>query len=293
MDKPRSHRDKKEKYFIDKYDGKFKFAGNKHNSVKFTLSIINNTRSNPKNLFVAEGLWAIEKVKQYDTYVETFFFCPELIYTPEAERMADYMIDRADKSYSVSEKVFKRMSERDSPDGLLSICRLPLFNLYDIKLKDNTLLVILDGIEIPGNIGTIIRSSDGAGVDGILICNRRARLTHPKVIRGSHGSILKKTVVEADLDEIRLWLEHNEFKVFLTDTDAEKDYYQVDYSGRVAIVAGSERYGLSKEWYDDQPSLISIPMYGDADSLNVAIATTIVMYEASLYQKGKIFHRYK
>jgi TrmH family RNA methyltransferase len=288
MSKNHPDREKREKYFIDKYDNKFKFAGSKHNSVKFVLSIINNTRSNPKNLFVAEGLWAMEKVKYYKTYIESFFFCPELIFTPEAERMVDYGINSADKSYSVSEKVFQKMGERESPDGLLAVCRLPEFKLDDIPLSRNVLLIILDGIEIPGNIGTIIRSSDGAGADGILICNRRARLTHPKVIRGSHGSVLKKPVIESELDEIRQWLKKNGFKIFLTDTDAKKGYYQADYSGRVAIVAGSERYGLSKEWYDDDACLISIPMYGDADSLNVAISTTIVMYQASLYQRGKI-----
>ncbi|MFW5799843.1 MAG: hypothetical protein ACOCV8_03415, partial [Spirochaetota bacterium] len=78
-------KEEKEKYYNEKYKGKFKFAGNKHNSVKFTLDIINNKRTNPKNLFVAEGLWALEMVKQYKLYTETFFFCPEIIYTPEAE----------------------------------------------------------------------------------------------------------------------------------------------------------------------------------------------------------------
>ncbi len=287
MSNKENNRDERERYFIDKYDGKFKFAGPKHNSVKFTLATVKNTRSNPTNLFVAEGLWAMEKIKQYKTHTENFFFCPELIYTKESEQMIDYFTENSDNVYSVSEKVFLKMSERESPDGLLALCRMPKHSLNDIKFKDNNLVIILDGIEIPGNIGTVIRSSDGAGADAIIICNRRARLTHPKVIRGSHGSVLKKCVVESDIYEIKQWLANNGFRIFLTDTDATEEYHTPDYKGRVAIVAGSERYGISREWYEDNANLIKIPMLGDADSLNVAIATTIVMYEVRLKQSGR------
>lgn len=278
----------REDYFYNKYKGKVRFAGAKHGAIKRVGYIINNSKPNPQNLFVAEGLWATEKAEAYKLYVDTFIFSPEIIYTPEAEKMVEYFVEKAENSYIVSEKVFNKISERDGPDGLIALCSLPEYTYKDIELKENNLVIILDGIEIPGNIGTMIRTVDGAGGDGILVCNRRARLTHPKVIKGSHGSIFTIPVIEDELNSTIAWLKKNDFKIYLTDTSAEKEYYEPDYKGRVAIVAGSERYGISKEWYEDNPDLVSIPMYGDADSLNVAVSTAIFMYEVSLKQKGKL-----
>jgi RNA methyltransferase, TrmH family len=177
---------------------------------------------------------------------------------------------------------------RVDPDGLLALCVLPHFELSDIELKKNSLVVILDGLEIPGNIGTIIRSVDGVDGSGVILCNRKARLTHPKLIKSSQGSNFTIPIVEGEVSDIISWLKENDFKIYLTDTRAEKEYHEETYEGRIAVVAGSERYGISREWYNHDCNMISIPMYGDCDSLNVAIATTIFLYEVSLQQKGKI-----
>lgn len=280
--------DEKFEHFLKMYKGKLKFAGAQHPLIKQVQGLLNNTKPNPKKLFVVEGIWAFEKALKYNLEVEAFAFCPECIFSLEAEKMIDKYVNLAQDSYIVSKKVFLKMSERENPDGLLALCKLPSFSLDDIKLKENNLIVILDGLEIPGNIGTIIRSVDGVGGDGVILCNRKARLTHPKLIKSSQGSNFTIPIVECELNEIFDWLKANGFQVFLTDTRAEKEYHEFDYKGRIAIVAGSERYGMSREWYEQSANLISIPMYGDCDSLNVAIATTIFLYEASLKQKGKI-----
>jgi len=275
-------------YFSNKYKGRIEFAGPQHGKVKQIQGIINNTKPNPHKLFVVEGIWAHEKAKQYNLEIDAFIFCPECVFSKEAEKIVDEFIQKAAVSYIVSKKVFLKISERENPDGLMAICKLPHFTLNDIELKENNLIVILDGLEIPGNIGTIIRSVDGVDGDGVILCNRKARLTHPKLIKSSQGSNFTIPIVEGEVNDIIQWLKDNNFKIYLTDTRAEKEYYEHNYSGRVAIVAGSERYGMSREWYDTECNLISIPMYGDCDSLNVAIATTIVLYEASLKQKGKL-----
>lgn len=280
--------DERTQQFLNKYKGKLKFAGAQHGLIKLVAALIGNTKPNPKKLFVVEGIWALEKAKQYKLEIESFAFCPECIFSLESEKMVDEYIKLAQDSYMVSKKVFLKMSERENPDGLLAICKLPHFELSDIKLKENNLVVILDGLEIPGNIGTIIRSVDGVGGDGVILCNRKARLTHPKLIKSSQGSNFTIPIVEGEIDDIINWLQNNGFKIYLTDTRAKMEYHEETYSGRIAIVAGSERYGISREWYEHKNNLISIPMYGDCDSLNVAIATTIFLYEVSLQQKGKI-----
>lgn len=284
--------EQKRNFFIDKYKNKIRFAGMKHGSIKKVLTVISNTKSNPRNLFVAEGLWAIDKAVEYKLQVDSFFFSPELLYSLEAERLADKLINTSDNVYMVSEKVFQRMSDGSArPDGLLALFSLPSYTLSDIELRQYNLIVILDAVEIPGNIGTIIRTADGADADAVFVCNRRARLTHPKVIRGSQGSVLRVPVVEDDTATLIDWLSEHHFTVYLTDTDADKSYFEEAYQGRVAIVAGSERYGISKDWYRMTHKGISIPMLGDVDSLNVAVSTSIILYEASMKQKGRLIQR--
>lgn len=278
----------KENRFLSKYKNRLMAPALQQELVKEVQGLLNNTKPNPKKLFVVEGIWALKKAQSYELQIDSFAFCPEFIFSTESEKIVDDFIKLADNSYMVSRKLFLKMSERESPDGLLALCRLPQFSFQDIKLKENNLVVILDGLEIPGNIGTIIRSVDGVGADGVILCNRKARLTHPKLIKSSQGSNFTIPIVESELTEAMEWLKDNGFKIYLTDTRAEQEYFEPDYKGRVAIVAGSERYGMSREWYTPECNMISIPMYGDCDSLNVAIATTIVLYEASLKQKGKI-----
>ncbi|HEY5562205.1 MAG TPA: TrmH family RNA methyltransferase [Clostridiaceae bacterium] len=288
MDRVQDEKDERVEEFVLKYKNKVKLAGISHPLIKEVLALMTNSRPNPRKLFVIEGLWALKKAKDYKLEIEAFALCPEFIHSSENEKLADDYVELASDAYVLSKKVFLKISERENPDGLLAICKLPTFTFKDIPLKEDNLLVILDGLEIPGNIGTIIRTVDGVGGDGVILCNRKARLTHPKLIKSSQGSNFTVPIVEGEVKDIKAYLRENNFKIYLTDTRAEKEYYEASYKGRIAIVAGSERYGISREWYEEDINMISIPMYGDCDSLNVAIATTIVLYEASLKQKGKI-----
>ena len=275
--------------YIKMYKGKIKIAAANHSAIKEISGINNNTKPNPKKLFVVEGIWGLQKALMYNLKIDYFLFCPQMIYTKEAEKIIDVYVKKAEESFVISEKTLLKITERgENPDGLICVCELPKYNLNDIKLKDENLVVILDGLEIPGNIGTIIRTVDGVNGDGVILCNRKARLTHPKLIKSSQGSNFTIPIVEGEVKDIKSWLYKNGFTIYLTDTRAEKEYHEIDFKGRVAIVAGGERHGMSREWYDDNSELLKIPMYGDCDSLNVAIATTIVLYEAALKLKGKI-----
>ena len=131
-------------------------------------------------------------------------------------------------------------------------------------------------------------------LDAVFICNRRARITHPKIIKGSMGAAFTKPIVEfSSVEECKSWLKKKNFKIYLTDTRATKTYFEESYEGRVALIVGSERYGITKPWYEGDYEMIMIPMLGQCDSLNVAIATTIIAYEASLKQKGFIKEKRK
>jgi TrmH family RNA methyltransferase len=269
----------------------FTLAGNKHPRIKQVEHLLNNTKPNPRGLAVIEGLWALGLAARYNLPVESFILCPELIHSIEAQEMAKTYQQRAVESCLVSAKVYAKISERPRGDGLLAVVQMPEWRLDDIPLASNGLVVILDGLEIPGNIGTIIRAADGAGAAGIIVVNRKARLNHPKLIRSSQGAIFSVPLAEGTTKEVFAWLQRNNFSVYLTDTDANMDYCQANFSGRCALVAGSERYGISAPWYSLPHTKIRIPMFGDCDSLNVGVATTLMLYEASLQLKGLIHSR--
>lgn len=171
----------------------------------------------------------------------------------------------------------------------MSIAYFSLSDVKDIAFTDKSVVLVLDGVEIPGNVGTMIRVADGAGVDAVFICNRKARMTHPKLLQSSMGSVLNIPIVEfVSADECYEALRSRGFEIYLTDSRAEKSYYEYPYGKRCAFVMGSERYGISRGWYDKDVKLLSIPMFGKCDSLNVGVAATVVCYEASLKNKGFI-----
>jgi len=256
--------------------------------VKLVRDVLSNKKvPQSSNLFVVEGLWATEKLVKLNIEITQFLFCPQFIKTDEDKLNVSKMLDYSKSSYIISDKVCGKISDRDGADGFFALCVMPKFLLEDINLEDNMVITILDGQEQPGNIGSIIRSLDCAGGQAVIVTNRRVRLTNSRLIKASLGAAFTLPIVDVSMQELIKWLDANKFKVFLTDLTATKHYYQCDYSGRVAIVAGNEFLGISKDWLDHKFSQpIIIPMFGSCESLNVGYATTLVAYEACLRQRG-------
>jgi RNA methyltransferase, TrmH family len=148
-------------------------------------------------------------------------------------------------------------------------------------------VIVLDGLEKPGNIGTIIRTAEAIGVDAIIICNQRVRLTNSRLVKASMGSSFLLPVISETLDSVAEWLTLNGFKIFLTDFKAKLNFQEADYNGRVAVVVGNEVRGISEKWAHYNCERVIIPMLGMSDSLNVGFAATLVLYEASTQQKLK------
>lgn len=255
--------------------------GEQNPKIKQIKSVISNTKPNPHKLFVAEGIWMLSMCEKFHTPIDSLILCPEHIRTPEAAALAEKLAARTAELYTVSAKTYEKISERGQPDGLLALAQLPRHELSDFHPRGNAVLLILDGVEIPGNIGTMMRMADGAGVDGVFLCNRKARLTHPKLIKGSQGAILSVPFFEFEtVAACREWLDRNSFTVYLADTRAKLYYYDEPFGKKTALVMGSERYGISREWYDGAYQMIAIPMEGSCDSLNVGVAATVLAYEA-------------
>ncbi|MGH3220673.1 MAG: TrmH family RNA methyltransferase, partial [Streptosporangiaceae bacterium] len=246
------------------------------------LAIEKNTAPNPRKLFIAEGLWAHKLLLSTHTPVEVFFWSPEAAYGDEARMRAVEVAAVAKAAYKISAKTLERISERDRPDGLLSIAQLREWQPEDIVFGRSALVMVADSMEVPGNLGTLIRTADACRVDCVVLTNRRTRLSHPKVFRASQGMLLTVPIIEFEQPkEAASWLRENNFDVYLADTEDARNYRSLRYyDRRTAFVLGAERYGIPKAWYCPEFQRVFVPMLGAADSLNVSISAAVLLYEA-------------
>lgn len=265
----------------------FQQIGMSHPAVKDVLAIQNNTAPNRFGLFVAEGLWAARVALDTGLRVDTFYWCPELVHSDEADKRAHELAERARRAFQVSEKTMARMAERGNPDGIVATVEMPTWQPDQIELGTSALVLVTDGIEIPGNLGTLIRTLDACRADLLIMTNRRTRMSHPKVLRGSQGMSVRVPHIEfEDTNEAIAWLKKHRVTVYLADTAESVNYRRIDYSGRTALVVGSERYGITRPWYEHGFARVGVPMLGYADSLNVSVSASVLLYEARAHKDG-------
>lgn len=264
----------------------FQPIGEANGRIKRVKGILSNSKPNPERLFVAEGIWLASMCLKFGTHIDSIIVCPEHVRTPEVQRLIAELSERTRDRFSVSAKTYEKISEKDRPDGIMVLAALPKRDIADFMPPKNAVVLVIDGVEIPGNAGTMLRMADGAGADAVFFCNRKVRMTHPKLIKSSQGAVLTVPVFEFEsVADCRAWLKKFGFTIYLADTRADKYYYDEPFGKNCALVLGSERYGIAREWYDSQYSMIAIPMQGSCDSLNVGVAATVLTYEACIKNK--------
>lgn len=229
---------------------------------------------------LAEGLWLNAQAIEYGAEFEALYICPELIFKDEWAEVASRLIERSGETYIVSEKAYSRISEDKADAGLLCVVRMPQWRLDNIPARDTSTILVLDGLESPGNVGTLIRTAEGAGADAVVLTNRRTALTNRMVVRASLCTMLAMPVLEAGREELAAFLITRGYTVYLGKAEAEANYCDIGYAQRSAIVVGHEKYGVDKAWFAGAHTGVRIPMRGRVDSLNVAVAGGILLYEA-------------
>jgi TrmH family RNA methyltransferase len=253
--------------------------GPKHPVVQQYLAIQNNSKPNPQRLVVLDGQWELESALDAGLDLVALITSPERF---RGNRAVDVM-NRASREsadvYEVSGKLADRLSDRDTSDGLAAIALSRQWTLAEIVPSEKSLVLVLDGLEVMGNVGTAVRSAQASGADAVLLTNRRVRLTHPRLIHASMAASLTMPMVDCDVGEAAGWLRKAGYQIVMADTRAPATYKGMDYERRVAIVLGSERYGIHRDWDSRSDAGVSIPMTGGVDSLNVANAATILLFE--------------
>lgn len=228
--------------------------------------------------FLIEGYRELLRAVDAGFEIESLFICSKLFLGSHETAL----ISRCgDPVYSCAEHVFRKISYRDRPDGLLAVAPQKRRALKQLPTPDGSpFYVVAEAIEKPGNLGTILRSSDAAGVDGLIVCDRCTDIYNPNVVRASVGTLFTVPVLEAEGEETLKWLKERSISVLAATPHARSLYTEVEMTGPLAIVVGTEQLGLSELWMEHADIQVRIPMMGVADSLNVATATTLLLYEA-------------
>lgn len=196
---------------------------------------------------------------------------------------ANHKDDLENVNYEIlSDEVFAKVSDTKTPQGIISVLKQPEYTLEEMLKKKNPLLVILEDIQDPGNLGTILRAGEGAGIDGVIMTNATADIFNPKVIRSTMGSIYRVPFIyTSNILETICSLKNKNINCYAAHLRDSVCYDVPDYKQGTAFLIGNEGNGLKPETADLATSYIKIPMEGKVESLNAAIATSILMYEAS------------
>ena len=233
-------------------------------------------------LFVVEGQQELQHCVDAGYEVDTVFWCPEIAGgTPAAEPPGPVLGGfAAGHCFQVSADVYAKVAYRGSTEGLIAEVRTKSLRLEDLQLGDSPLIVVLESVEKPGNLGAILRSADASGVDAVVVCDPLTDLYNPNLIRSSVGAAFTVPCVACSSEDCIAFLKQRGIKILTAQLQDSHLYYDTDMTCGTAIVMGTEHSGLTPQWRQAADSHIRIPMQGRVDSLNVSVSAAILMFEA-------------
>lgn len=240
--------------------------------IKNIIKLEKASERREQNRILIEGRREIERAVASGFEVDTLFVCPDLA--------KDGAGITARSVEEVSLEVFEKIAYREGSDGLLAVAIPKYADLQAFKPKNNPLIIVLETVEKPGNLGAVMRTADAAGVDAVIIADPRTDLYNPNAIRASVGCIFSVPLFACSSEECIKWLKDNKITIYCTYLKASIDYLDADFKKASAIVMGTEATGISQQWVEAADQNIIIPMNGIADSLNVSVTTAIVTFEA-------------
>jgi len=248
--------------------------------VKRVVKLRQRSHRDELGLMLIEGYREVRRALDNRHLPQELFFCRDLFQGANEPALIDRCREAGVELIDCSAPVFEKMAYRDRPEGLLAVAPQVRRSLDALNVPDKALVVVAESIEKPGNLGTILRSADAAGVHGVIVCDRCTDINNPNVVRASIGTLFSLPVVETTSEQAAAWLAARKIRVVATTPHAEALYTDVDLTGGTAILLGTEQYGLSGAWLQRAEVQVRIPMLGQSDSLNVASAATILLFEA-------------
>jgi TrmH family RNA methyltransferase len=227
--------------------------------------------------FLIEGMREIELAIKGNYEIETFLFLTELVSETQLKKIIS---SSTVENIEISKEVYQKIAYRDTTEGILAVAKTKSLQLSDLKLPKNPLLVVLEAIEKPGNIGAILRTCDAANVDAVIIANPKTDLFNPNIVRSSVGCLFTNQIALASTEETIDFLIKNKINFYSATLQNSTSYHTQNYTTPTALVVGTEATGLTQLWREKATQNIIIPMQGELDSMNVSVAAAILIFEA-------------
>lgn len=228
-----------------------------------------------RGLFIVEGLREVSRCIKSGYTLSSLFYCPDII-SKESIPVNDVSI-----VYEISHPCYDKIAYRGGTEGVVAVVEMGDPKTLDsLKFKKTPLVVVLESVEKPGNLGAILRSADACGVDAVIVCDPKTDLYNPNLIRASLGGLFSLDVVATTSSEAISFLKREGINIYTAQLQNSKLYYDTDFTLPTAIVLGAEADGLSQQWRDASDGKILIPMNGIVDSLNVSVSMAVLCYEA-------------
>ena len=252
--------------------------------IKNILSLQKASARKDQGICTVEGYRELRMAISGGFETVEFYYCPEIA-GAETEQWIQHNLNKLGKVFLISRPVFERIAYRESTEGIYALIKPRRFEVSGLQLSPCPLLLVLESVEKPGNLGAVLRTADAAGLDAVIICDPHTDIYNPNVIRSSIGAVFTLPVVSCSSDELMSWLEEKHIKSAAAIVDGSSPYHEADFTQPTAIILGTESTGLSKLWIEKAGERIRIPMLGKMDSLNVSTSAAILVYEA-MRQRG-------
>jgi RNA methyltransferase, TrmH family len=248
--------------------------------LKAAVRLRGRRQRDKQGLTLIDGVRETLRALQGGTVIREAFVEPDFCADDECQAVLSRLRVSAAPVWEVGRNAFDRLAYGDRIDGLVAVAEMPRHRLDELELPRDPLIAVIEGVEKPGNLGAILRSADGAGLDAVVVAESATDLFNPNIIRASIGTVFTVPVSVTSSGEAFAWLQQLGIAIIAARVDASMDYTQADYSGGVAIALGSEARGLSDAWGELARASVRVPMLGVADSLNVSATAAVLFYEA-------------
>ena len=259
----------------------------KNPKVKHACALRDRRERDREGVTILEGYRDLTRAHAAGIRIRETFYCREMFMGENNDTLLDTLRAAGSDLYECSAEVLRKLAYRERPEGLIAVAEMRRKGLDEIPAKPDGLYLVAETIEKPGNLGSILRSADAVGATAVIVCNKQTDIFNPNVIRASTGAIFSVPLAETTSEEALAWLKGLGIKTLAATPHTDLYHTDVDMKQGVAIVVGAEHYGLSDYWMNSADLQVLIPMLGKMDSLNVATAATILLYEAARQRDWK------
>jgi TrmH family RNA methyltransferase len=255
--------------------------------IKEAVRLRERRHAKGENLFVIEGLRIIETALEAGACIRKVFFTDHFGSKKEGRAILNTLGRKGANIFATTEHLLNKITDTETPQGIAAVVSYEISSLDSFPARGNPLYAVGDGIQEPGNLGTIIRTADAAGVDAVILLEGTCDVFIPKVIRATAGSIFHLPVAHAKTETFVKWLRSSGILLAATSSDADNSVFETKLDGPMALVFGNEARGVSNTIREAADLSIKIPIYGKAESMNVAISAAVCLYEAARQRRVK------